>query len=322
MRGYVIRRLWQNVFLLWLLITFMFVMFRLVPGDPVSIVISAELSEQTRESLRRDWGLDKSLWEQYVAYLGNLVVGDFGMSFHHRKPVWDVLGEKLVNTLVLMLPATVLAVVIGVAAGMLFGWRRDGWAERIGVLVPPVIRGIPVFWLGILLLMVFAYGLGWFPIGGMRSIGAAAESRWDFFLSTDFLWHLTLPLVCMTITSLPEPMLIMRASILETKGEDYLELVEAKGASEGRILAHAARGSLLPVMTWVVHMFGYAMASTVVIEMVFAWPGLGREIISALTAFDYPVAQAAFFLISAIIITLNLLLDLAYGWFDPRVTLQ
>jgi peptide/nickel transport system permease protein len=126
----------------------------------------------------------------------------------------------------------------------------------------------------------------------------------------------------MTITSLPEPMLIMRSSLLETKGEDYLELIEAKGVSEWVVLKHAARGSLLPVMTWVFHMFGYAMASTVVIEIVFAWPGLGREIVNAVNAYDYPVIQAAFFLISAIIISLNLLMDLLYGFLDPRVVVQ
>jgi peptide/nickel transport system permease protein len=319
MRRYVVSRLLQSVFLLWLLITFMFVLFRLIPGDPVSIVVSAELSEQARAALRRSWGLDRPLGEQYIAYLLNLVQGNFGLSFQHQKPVWGILSEKLVNTLVLMLPATLLAVVIGILGGMYFGWRRGSRLERLGILLPPIIRGIPVFWLGILLLMIFSYGLGWFPTGGMRSIGAEPSSRWELFFSLDFLWHLALPLLCMTITSVPEPLLIMRSSLLETKGEDYLELIEAKGATESVILRHAARGSLLPVMTWVVHMFGYAMASTVVLELVFAWPGLGREIIAAVTSYDYPMAQAAFFLISLIIVALNLLLDLSYGMLDPRV---
>ena len=321
MRRYVVQRLVQSVFLLWVVITFMFVLFRLLPGDPVSIVVSAELPEQARAALRQSWGLDRPLGEQYIAYLANLVQGNFGLSFQHQKPVWSILSEKLVNTLVLMIPATVLAVVLGVAGGMYFGWKRGSRVERLGILLPPIIRGIPPFWLGILLLMLFSYGLGWFPIGGMRAIGVEARSARELYLSTDFLWHLTLPLLCMAITSLPEPLLIMRSSLLETRGEDYLELIEAKGASEARVLFHAARGSLLPVMTWVVHMFGYAMASTVVIEMVFAWPGLGREIITAVGSFDYPMAQAAFFLISLIIITLNLLLDLCYGLLDPRVVI-
>jgi peptide/nickel transport system permease protein len=297
-------------------------LFRILPGDPVSIILSADLSAEAREAMREAWGLNRSLWEQYVTYVGNLLRGEFGISFHYQKPVLEVLDEKLVNTLVLMIPATALAVVLGVLGGMYFGWRRGSRIERLGILLPPIIRGIPVFWLGILLLMGFSYGLGWFPNGGMRSVGTFVTSRWQMFISWDFLWHLTLPFVCMTITSLPEPMLIMRSSLLETRGEDYLELIEAKGVSEWVVLKHAARGSLLPVMTWVFHMFGYAMASTVVIEIVFAWPGLGREIVTAVNSYDYPLAQAAFFLISAIIITLNLFLDLIYGVLDPRVAVE
>ncbi len=322
MRRYIVRRLLQNAFLLWALTSLMFILFRILPGDPVSIILSPELSEDSRHAIREAWGLNQSLWTQYVTYIANLVQGEFGISFHYQRPVWDVLNEKIVNTLVLMIPSTIAAVVIGVLGGMYFGWRRGSRIERLGVLLPPLIRGIPVFWLGILLLMAFSYGLNWFPNGGMRSMGTFVTSRWELFLSWDFLWHLTMPFLCMMITSLPEPMLIMRSSLLEVRGEDYLELIEAKGVSEWVVLKHAARGSLLPVMTWVFHMFGYAIASTVVIEIVFSWPGLGREIVTAVNAHDYPLVQATFFLISAIIITLNLIMDLLYGVLDPRVVVE
>jgi peptide/nickel transport system permease protein len=322
MRRYIIRRLVQNAFLLWLLASLMFVLFRLLPGDPVTIILSPELSEETRQAMRAAWGLDRPLWSQYLTYVANLAQGELGISFHYQQPVWDVLEDKIVNTLVLMIPSTAVAVVVGILGGMYFGWRHGSRIEQLGLLLPPVIRGLPVFWLGILLLMAFSYGLHWFPNGGMRSMGTFVTDRWQLFLSWDFLWHLTLPFLCMTITSLPEPMLIMRSSLLETRGEDYLELIEAKGVSEWVVLKHAARGSMLPVMTWVFHMFGYAMASTVVIEIVFAWPGLGREIVTAVNAHDYPVVQAAFFLISAIIISLNLVMDVLYGVLDPRVALE
>ena len=322
MRSYIARRVLQNVFLLWALMSFMFVLFRLIPGDPVSVILSPEVSEQSRQAMREAWGLNQPLWSQYLSYMWNLLHGEFGISFHYQRPVWDVLDDKIVNTLVLMIPSTAAAVVVGVLVGILFGWRRGSLTERFGVLLPPIIRGLPVFWLGILLLMGFSYGLHWFPNGGMRSLGTFVTSRWQLFFSWDFVWHLTLPFLCMMITSLPEPILIMRTSLLETKGEDYLELIEAKGVSEFTVLKHATRGSLLPVMTWVFHMFGYAMASTVVIEIVFAWPGLGREIVTAVNAYDYPVIQAAFFLISTIIISLNFILDLLYGLLDPRVSLE
>jgi peptide/nickel transport system permease protein len=322
MRRYIVRRLVQNAFLLWLLASLMFVLFRVLPGDPVTIILSPELSEETRQAIREAWGIDRPLWSQYLTYIANLAQGELGVSFHYQQPVWDVLADKIVNTLVLMIPATAFAVVIGILGGMYFGWRHGSRIEQLGLLLPPIIRGLPVFWLGILLLMAFSYGLHWFPNGGMRSMGTFVTDRWQLFLSWDFLWHLTLPFLCMTITSLPEPMLIMRSSLLETRGEDYLELIEAKGVSEWVVLKHAARGSMLPVMTWVFHMFGYAMASTVVIEIVFAWPGLGREIVTAVNAHDYPVVQAAFFLISAIIISLNLVMDILYGVLDPRVVVE
>jgi peptide/nickel transport system permease protein len=300
----------------------MFVLFRILPGDPVSVILSPELSADAREAIRTAWGLNTSLFNQYLTYVWNLLHGNFGISFSYQKPVWDVLGDKVINTLVLMIPSTAAAVFIGILGGMYFGWWRGSWTERVGVLLPPIIRGIPVFWLGILLLMAFSYGLNWFPNGGMRSMGVFTTSRWQLFLSWDFLWHLALPFLCMMITSLPEPMMIMRSSLLETKGEDYLELIVAKGVTEWVVLKHAARGSLLPVITWVFHMFGYAMASTVVIEIVFSWPGLGREIVTAVNAYDYPLIQAAFFLISLVIISLNLIMDVIYGVLDPRVVLH
>jgi peptide/nickel transport system permease protein len=163
MRRYFLRRIAQIVFVLWALITIMFFLFRLVPGDPVAVMISAELTEGAREALREGWGLNRPLGEQYFLYIKNLLVGDFGMSFYHQEPVWDVLGEKVVNTLALMIPATVIGIILGVLGGMYLGWWRGSALERIGVVLPPLIRAMPVFWLGVLLLMVFSYKFALFP---------------------------------------------------------------------------------------------------------------------------------------------------------------
>ncbi|MET3794529.1 ABC transporter permease [Aquamicrobium terrae] len=320
MIDYIVRRTLLNIMLLVMLTTLMFILFRLVPADPVAVILSPDVPEDVRNALRRDWGLDRPLAEQFLAYIWNLLRGDFGISFAYQQPVWTVLSDKLLNTVVLMIPATLVAVIIGIAGGVLFAWKRGTWLELIGVILPPVLRGIPVFWLGVILLMIFAYGLKWFPIGGMSAVGVMPASKWDIYLSVEFLRHLALPALCMILTSISEPILIMRSSMLETSGEDYLELIRAKGASEGRILYHAARGSMLPVVTWVFHMFGYAISSTVVIEIVFSWPGLGREMVNAISAYDYPLVQASFFLISVIVISLNFLTDIVYGFLDPRVT--
>jgi peptide/nickel transport system permease protein len=319
MARFILARMLQNVFVLFVLITVMFFLFRLLPGDPIGVMASADLPPEARDALRAAWGLDRPLSVQFADYIGNLLTGDFGLSFAYQQPVWQVLGPKVLNTLVLIVPSTILAVILGCGAGMYLAWYPGRLAERIGSLLPAMIRGVPAFWLGILLLMALSYGTGLFPNGGMRSIGSTAPTGLALYASTDFLWHLTLPLLCLTITSLPEPILIMRSSLLQAAGEDYIELVRAKGMPERVVLMHAARNSLLPVATWVFHMFGYAIASTVLVEVVFAWPGLGREIVSAVTTFDYPVSQAAFFLIAVITIGTNFLLDLLYGTLDPRV---
>ena len=130
MRRYIFRRLLQNAFLLWVLTSLMFILFRILPGDPVSIILSPELSEESRQAIREQWGLNQSLWAQYVTYIANLVQGEFGISFHYQRPVWEVLNEKVVNTLVLMIPSTVTAVVVGILGGMYFGWRRGSRIER------------------------------------------------------------------------------------------------------------------------------------------------------------------------------------------------
>lgn len=319
MRGFIVSRLLQNAFVLFVLVAVMFFMFRLLPGDPIGVMASADLPPEAQAALRASWGLDRPLGAQFIDYLRNLLTGDFGLSFAYQQPVWTVLAPKVLNTLVLVVPSTILAVLVGCGLGLYLAWRPGSWAERIGSLVPAMIRGIPAFWLGILLLMALSYGTGLFPNGGMRTIKGAAPTGVALYLSTDFLWHLALPMLCLTITSLPEPILIMRTSLLDAMGEDYIELVRAKGMPEHVVLRHATRNSLLPVVTWVFHMFGYAIASTVLVEVVFAWPGVGREIVSAVTTFDYPVSQAAFFLISVIVIATNFLLDLLYGYLDPRV---
>ena len=319
MAGFIVKRMLQNIFVLFVIVTGMFFMFRLLPGDPVGVMASADLPPEARAALRAAWGLERPLTTQFFDYLRNLLTGDFGMSFAYQQPVWQVLGPKLLNTLVLVIPSTILAVLFGCGIGTYLAWRTGSWAERIGSIIPAMIRGIPAFWLGILLLMALSYGTGLFPNGGMRSIGGRDPTGLALYFSTDFVWHLVLPLLCLTITSLPEPILIMRTSLLDAAGEDYIELIRAKGVPEHVVLRHAARNSLLPVVTWVFHMFGYAIASTVLVEVVFAWPGLGRAIVSAVTTFDYPVSQAAFFLISVIVIATNFLLDLVYGYIDPRV---
>jgi peptide/nickel transport system permease protein len=185
--------------------------------------------------------------------------------------------------------------------------------------LPPILRGIPPFWLGILVLMLFAYGLGWFPVGGMRSLGAPDNTFAQKFLTLDFLRHLVLPVLCLVITSLPEPILLMRQSVRGILRDEFVSYLGLRGLSQTNFQRHVFWNSSLPVITWVFHMFGYTLSASVVVEIIFAWPGLGREMVGAVLSYDYPLAQGCFFLIATIVIALNFVLDLIYPLIDPRI---
>lgn len=297
----------------------MFALFRLVPADPVSTIVTPELSEEARRQVMESWGLTGSLLTQFIAYMKGMLTLDFGTSFAYRRPVLELLQEKFLNTIVLVVPSVFLATVIGLWMGLRAGLHARDTADRLTVWLPPIVRGIPPFWLGILLLMAFAYGLNLFPIGGMRSLGAPSDSFADRFLTWDFLHHLALPVICLTITSLPEPILLMRQSVRGLLREDFVDYLRSRGLPASNLHRHVFWNGSLPVITWVFHMFGYTLSTTIVIEIVFAWPGLGREMANAVLSYDYPVAQGCFFLIAAIVITLNLILDLIYPLIDPRI---
>jgi peptide/nickel transport system permease protein len=248
MRAYILRRLAQSVLVVFAVTTIMFFMFRFLPADPTVIMIERGMSEEARQVLLERWGLTGSLWDQYVRYMGNLIVGDFGASFFYRQPVWDVLLPRIVNTLWIAVPGLLLGALLGAALGMVVGWsRRGGPVERTGILIATVIRGTPSFIIGIALLAVFSSWLGWLPGFGMGDTGGT--EGFARYLRWEFLMHLTLPLLAVVIYFLPENLLLMRSGVVENRTEDYIELVRAKGVSDTRVAWHAARNSLLPLIT-------------------------------------------------------------------------
>ena len=318
MRAYVLRRLAQSALVIFVVTTLMFFMFRVMPADPTAMMIEQGMSDEARQALLREWGLTGSLWEQYLRYLGNLLVFDFGNSFFYRKPVWDVLLPRIGHTLWIAVPGLLLGAAIGATLGMLVGWARRGSAiERSGILVATVIRGTPSFIISIVLLVVFSSWLGLFPAFGMG--GTGGEEGLGRFFRLEFLHHLVLPLVAVVIYFIPENLLLMRSGVVENRTEDYIELIRAKGVRDVRVAWHAARNSLLPLITWLFPALAETIAGVVVIEIVFSWPGIGRELVLAVTRQDYPLAQAAFFLLACMVVLANLAADLVYGWLDPRV---
>jgi peptide/nickel transport system permease protein len=225
--------------------------------------------------------------------------------------------------MILMGVSILSAILVGGAVGTYCGWKRGGVIEKISIIITLFLRSVPIYWLGIMLLSIFVFWLGWFPGGGMHSLGFFTDSFWGKYLSLDFLRHLLLPGFCAFLTYLCDPLMIMRGSILEVQGEDYIELARGKGLSEWQVMfKHGMRNAILPLITYVAILVGFAFGGQVLLETVFSWPGMGREMVLAVTRQDYPVCQAAFFLMATVTVMMNFIVDLLYGLLDPRITYE
>ena len=308
------------VFVLWAIATLLFLMFRLLPGDPTLAYIDPSFTADQRALIQHQFGLDLPLSEQYFIFLGNVAHGEFGLSFRQRLPVVDLVFSTLPNTLLLTLTALIAAYVYGALFGALLAWKRGSVFETSTIPLVLATRAAPEFWVGMVLLAVFAFGLGWFPSGGATSAGATFSSAWARVLSRDFAWHLVLPALTLAIYLQGLPVLLMRSNMLEVMNEEFVTMARMKGLPERTImLRHAARNALLPLVTAFALGFGASVGGNVVIETVFSWPGLGRMLVDAVGSSDYPLAQGAFLLIATVLVSMNFVADLLYGLLDPRV---
>jgi peptide/nickel transport system permease protein len=313
-------RLGHLLLVLWVVTTLTFVLFRLMPGDPTLNFLSPTFTDETRAALLKSFGLDKPLWEQYLIYLGQLLRGDFGRSFLQDAPVADILWAALPNTVILTLVSLCLAYAFGIVAGAFLAFRRGTLVEATAIPAALATRAAPEFWLGMLVLALFAFQLGWFPTGGAVSPGGSLGSLGARLASADFWWHLCLPALTLTLFLQGLPLLLMRATMLEVMSDEFIVMARMKGLSRWSIvMRHAARNALLPVVTAFALGLGASIGGNVVIETVFAWPGIGRVLVQAVQGADYPVAQGAFLLIAFVLVVMNTVADLAYAWLDPRV---
>ncbi len=319
--AYLLRRLGHMLFVLWAIATILFLMFRLMPGDPSTAYIDTTFTEDQRRLVLAQFGLDRPLPEQYAIYLGNLAQGELGLSFRQRRPVLGLILEVLPNTLVLTLTALVVAYIFGGLTGAWLAWRRGSRTEAVAIPLVLMTRAAPEFWVGMVLIATLAFGAGWFPSGGAVSAGAKFAGAWDRMTSADYLHHLVLPAMTLAIYLQGLPLLLMRSNMLEVMREEFVIMARMKGLPERSImLRHAARNALLPLVTAFALGFGASVGGNVVIETVFSWPGLGRLLVDAVAASDYPLAQGAFLLIAVVLVLMNLLADLLYGLLDPRVS--
>lgn len=316
--SYVGWRLLQAVVLVLVVVTLCFVVIRLAPGDPILYLYGAQsVSAETLDRLRHQWGLDRPLWEQYVAYVANVARGDLGYSQINHQPVQAMLTRIAPNTLLLMLPSIVIATAFGVVLGVSAARRvSTGWDYAIGT-ISMVGYSTPPFWLGIVLIIVFASGLRWLPTQGMTTLGASYTGLSHV---ADVGRHMVLPTCVLAWWYLAAFARLTRASMLEESQKPYLMTARMKGLPERRVFYHhALRNASRPVLTMLGLHLGTMFAGAVMTEVVFAWPGMGRLTFNAILQHDYPVVMAVFIVIGTAVVLTNLIIDLTYGVLDPRI---
>ena len=278
-------------------------------------------SAEQLEEFNRTYGLDQSLPQQFVTFVKNTLTGDFGVSLRYRVPVSDLIVDRMWPTVLLVGSSTILAVGIGVWMGIRGGWNRGGKFDNTSTGVSLTLYSMPEWWLGLLLIAFFAVGVGplpgLFPTGGLHSIDSEPGTiGWVL----DTMWHLTLPVITLTLAYLADYALIMRSSLLDELGEDYLTTARAKGLRDVQVRnRHAVRNALLPTTTIVALNLGFVVSGAITVETVFSIPGLGLLATEALTVPDYWVLQGTFLIASAGVILANLGANLVYGLLDPRV---
>ena len=301
----IISRLTSATVVIFGVLCLVFFLIHLVPGDPVEVMLGESARPADREALRTSLGLDQPLLTQFGQYLSNVIQLDFGTSLHSKRPILDILAERLPATLELAIAALFVAVVIAFPLGVTAAVRKDSIWDHSAMAVSLIGVSIPNFLMGPLLILFFAVGLGWFPVSGREGFSS-----------------LILPAITLGTAMAAILSRMVRATLLEVLDEDYIRTARAKGLSPRVVIwRHALRNALLPVITLLGLQLGALLAGAVITEAVFSWPGIGQLIIEAIQGRDYPVVQACVLLISLSYVLVNTLTDLAYSWFDPRVRL-
>jgi len=302
-----------------MVVVFNFLLIHAAPGDPVHMLAGDAATPEYVERVRREFGLDRSIAVQLATYVQKLTHGDLGSSFVHRQPVADLIVARLPPTILLMGTALLISVSIGVSLGMLAAWRPNSWLDHATRIVSVTGFSLPIFWLGQLLLLVFALWLNWFPVQGMQSLRApmTGMGRW-----LDLLRHLALPAVTFAVYNIALLGRLTRTTMVELLREDFVRTARSKGLSERRVFVkHAFRNAMIPLVTVVGTNLGLLLMGSVLTETVFGWPGLGRLMYEALYGRDYPVLMGLFVCVSAAVVLANLVTDLAYARLDPRIRL-
>ena len=299
-------------------LVFNFFLFRVVNDDPTAKLFRGRnLSAAQLDRRRAEFNLDGSKFEQFVAYLRQTLRGNLGDSFLSNRPVTTEIREALWPTIFLVGTATVLATLIGIAVGTYAGWRRRGVFDVTSTSTSMFLYAMPEFWLGMVLLWLFAVRWPWFPTGGFEDAGSSATGLSALL---DQAHHMALPAITLTLAYIGEYIIVMRSSILDTVSEEYIQLARAKGMRESLVRRrHAVPNALLPVVSLSAINFGFVLSGAIAIEAIYSWPGIGQATLEAIRGPDFPMLQGLFLLSSAAVIAFNLFADLILGLLDPRL---
>jgi peptide/nickel transport system permease protein len=321
MIGWLSRRILQALFVVLAMTVIVFIGVNVI-GDPVEILVPPDADQAERLRVIAQLGLDKPLWEQYVSFLSGALHGDFGKSFVFSEPALQVILQRMPATLELAICAVLLAIVIGIPLGLYAGLKPNSIFAKTAMAGSILGFSLPSFWVGLLLIMVFAVQLGWLPSSGRGETRALLGIQWSF-LTLDGLSHLALPALNLALFKVSLVMRLVRAGVREVLPQEYIKFARAKGLTERRVIfVHVLKNIMIPVVTVIGLEFGSTIAFSVVTESIFAWPGMGKLIIDSINMLDRPMIVAYLILIVFLFVTINLIVDLLYTALDPRVRLD
>jgi peptide/nickel transport system permease protein len=305
MLTYLVRRLLLLFLVLFGVVTLVFFLIHLIPGDPVDIMLGDHALAADKDALRQALGLERPLAHQYITYLGGLLRGDLGLSIHSRRPVLGEIGERFPATVELMLGAMVVALLMALPLGVISALKPYGWLDGASMLISFLGISIPNFWLGPMLIILFSIQLGWLPVNERGGIE-----------------HLILPAITLGTAMAAMLSRMIRASLLEVLDEEYVTNARAKGLPERLVIfKHALRNALIPVITIIGLQVGVLLSGAIITEAIFDWPGLGSLLLEGIYSRNYPLVQGCILVIATVYVLVNLVTDIAYAWADPRVRL-
>lgn len=307
----ILQRIIQLIPILLIVATIVFVITRMIPGNPAATILGPQAPKEAVERLTIELGLNKSLPEQYITYISGIAHGDFGKSYHYNQPVMSLILERFPNTVILAVISLFLATIVAVPIGIISATKQYSIFDYVSMIFALVGVSMPIFWLGLMLVLVFSVNLGWLPSFGM---GSMKNGLWDV------VSHLILPCICLATIPAATFARITRSSMLEVIGQDYIKSLRSKGLKESIVIwKHGLKNALPPIITVMGLQVSVSLAGAILTETIFAWPGMGRMIVDAIENRDYALIQGSVLFIAFLFVIVNLVVDIIYLYINPKI---